>query len=217
MKNLLFLDTETTGLGDTDRIVQIATKFVGDSFTGIFYVKPPVPISFEAMATHHITREKVEYEPPFSEIAKEIQEAINDRIVVAHNAEFDIGMLKREGIEVGEYICTKKVAQHLFDEESYRLQYLRYKYDLRVDGEAHSAEGDVAVLEALFYFLYQQISIEKMIDISKRPVLLRRIGFGKHKGTEFAKIPMDYMQWLAKQTDLEPDLVYTLNHYLSTP
>ena len=65
--NILFLDTETTGL-ENGRIVQLAYKNRGDKDTFVEYYKPPVPIEFGAMGTHHITEKMVANEPPCTEI-----------------------------------------------------------------------------------------------------------------------------------------------------
>ncbi len=215
----LFLDTETTGKEDKDRLIQICYKFpVADPVTYLF--KPPVPISFEAMATHHITEKMVEGKPAFkgSEYAKIINEFLSDSVLIAHNAKFDIEMLRREGVEVKDYICTMKICQHLIDSPSYKLQYLRYKLGLEVEARAHDAEGDVIVLEALFNKLCaaefnDPDYIEWMIELSSQPLLLRRIAFGRYQGQEFKDIPRSYLEWLNRQPGTE-DLKFTINHWL---
>ena len=50
---LIFLDTETTGIGPEDRLCQVAYHFGGREAESLF--RPPVPISIESMAIHHIT------------------------------------------------------------------------------------------------------------------------------------------------------------------
>ena len=226
--NLLFLDTETTGKGTEDRLVQVAFKAPGDDCL-VCNFKPPVPITFEAMATHHITEKMLADTQPFSDshLKPLLQELLNENIMVAHNAIFDKEMLEREGLIVPRYIDTLKLAQFLFDEPSYKLQVLRYKYNLEVDGVAHSADGDVAVLEKLFNHLCNKFAekhtgnyIEALIEmqaISQAPTLLRRISFGKHRGTEFKALPRDYLKWLSGQSDLDEDLKFTLKHYLTLP
>lgn len=227
MQNIIFLDTETTGKAEDARLVQLCYKFPGSKPMTQFF-KPPIPIEFGAMATHHITNEMVSDCLPFNEhmpFRTVLQEALDHSILIAHNAPFDIAILEREGMRVSNYICTLKVAQYYLDEESYKLQYLRYKLGLDIDGRAHDAEGDVLVLEKLYEYLYEHIQkfadqdggtvIDRMLRISKQPTLLRRIGFGKHAGCAFADIPKDYLQWLGKQTDLNQDLIYTIKYYLN--
>ena len=223
--NLLFLDTETTGRDENARLVQLAFKVDTHKLNMLF--KPPVPISFEAMSVHHITNEMVENKPPFGGRPKELmQEMLNEKIMVAHNAAFDAEILKREGLEPKKVICTLKVVQNLFDLSMYKLQFLRYNFGLEIGQvRAHDAEGDIEVLEALFNYLFHYIGrenpeadegqiINQMLKWTEDPLLLRRIGFGKHKGTEFKSLPKDYLQWLSEQKDLDEDLEYTIQHYL---
>ena len=143
--------------------------------------------------------------------------------MVAHNAAFDVDMLKKEGIEPKSVICMK-LARY-FDKDGViptdGLQYLRYYLKLNVDAVPHTALGDILVLEALFNRIYAKAVIEfgddtvaKMIEVSKKPVLYRRMPFGKHKGLKMEEVPLDYLQWLAG-TDLEEDLRYTIEQYLN--
>src|ERR1700722_1864755 len=124
---LVFFDTETTGNGDRDRICQLAIKERGaaDQLINTTY-KPPIPISFGAMAVHHITEKMVAERPLFVD-APEYTDVKNlfehpDTIAVAHNAAFDVGMLSREGIVPARTICTYKVVSAL-DTEGELEQY----------------------------------------------------------------------------------------------
>lgn len=224
--NIIFLDTETTGNTETARLIQLA--FRKDKMGNfIRHYKPPVPIEYEAMAVHHITTEFINQFPTLEESGdkKKIQEVLDQNILIAHNAKFDIGILEKEGLKVGKRICTLKVSQRLFDFPSYKLQYLRYRLDLKISegNKAHDAEGDIEVLEALFNHILkwesleipEQEFLEKMMKWTEEPVLLRRIQFGKHVGKEFKDIPRDYLSWLVGQPDLDEDLKYTLNYYLN--
>ena len=81
--------------------------------------------------------------------------------------------------------------------------------------------GDILVLEALFNRIYAKAVIEfgddtvtKMIELSSKPVLYRRMPFGNHKGLKMEEVPLDYLQWLSG-TDLEEDLRYTIEQYLN--
>ena len=58
-------------------------------------------------------------------------------------------------------------------------------------------------------------AVFNMIEVSKKPVLYRRMPFGKHKGLKMEEVPVDYLQWLAG-TDLEEDFRYTIEHYLNS-
>jgi len=228
-KSILFLDTECTGLDEEDRLIQVAYKILGQNHCVNRYFKPPLPIKYEAMAVHHITNERVESSPAFigSGDDVQIQTMLDQAVMVAHNAPFDIAMLQKEGIRVGEYIDTYKVLKFLLDEPSYKLQYFRYRFGIKFKDEvaAHEAEGDVMVLEQVFNWLTFTMTasgkatidevVEDMIRITKEPLLLRRIEFGKYRGQLFSEVPKDYLSWcLSKMEELNEDQRYTMNHYL---
>lgn len=236
---ILFLDTETTGNSDGDRLIQLAVKerYVDEPLINALY-KPPVPISIESMAIHHITEKKVAARPAFVDAPeyeglKDLLES-DEAIVVAHNAAFDLGMLAREGVEPHQFICTYKVAYALDPSDvlpNYRLQYLRYLLDLDVEAEAHDALGDVLVLEALFARLLEKMkerhgteeaALEAMLAISAKPLLFTTIRFGKYSGKrieDIVKTDRPYLEWLLKEKEkapaVEADWIYTLKHYLS--
>lgn len=220
MKNkLIFLDTETTGRDEEDRLCEIAFKKRGDkSWTEVF--KPPLPIKLEAMAIHHITEKMAADKKPLigSEMHHTLKEYLEDgHVMIAHNSQFDVKMLQKEGINPKNVICTMKVGRHLDVKDemsSYSMQYMRHWFDIEADVYEHSAKGDIHILEKLFEIFEKQISIEEMIKITKEPALLRKITFGKHKGEKFAKIPLDYLMWLRRQDDLGEDLLHTINHWI---
>ena len=240
---LIFFDTETTGNTEKDFLVQIAYKVYpapgGDEdedFTGLY--KPPVKIPPEASAVHHITNRMVEGKKSFKESGdlEKIKKLFEDEnsVVVAHNAPFDLLMIKKEGIIPKKFICTLRVARFLDREEKierYNLQYLRYLLEIEIDAEAHDAMGDVLVLEKLFARLRKKImeeenlseaeAVEKMMEISSHPSLLRTFNFGKHTGKkieEALRSDRGYLEWLLAQKlngdGIDEDWIYTLKYYL---
>ncbi len=234
----IFLDVETTELGESARIVQLAFKNTDTNEVVNELFKPPSTISYGAMAIHHITNEMVADKPSFQDSSQKtyLITALQNNIFVAHNAPFDIGVLNTEGVTVPFYIDTLRVTQHLIDSEEYKLQYLRYSLGLKAEGMAHDALGDINVLEALFYHLVkivkQKHNINKedevlthMQELSQKPVLQKIFMFGKHKGKTFeeiARIDMGYLSWLYNsesskpQNDQNESLVYTLKAHLNT-
>jgi exodeoxyribonuclease X len=225
----IFLDTETTGMGAHDRLCQIAFKTQDGKVVNELF-NPGRPISYDAMAVHHITNEMVHARPPFiGSAAHRALKALvegNKHVMVAHNAKFDVSMLQREEIHIPHHICTMKLARFLDKEgviPKYNLQFLRYFLKLNVKATPHDAYGDILVLEKLFYRIHEKMTgqsnvdpVADMIRISQNPVRLARVPFGKHKGMLFRDVPVDYLEWL-KTTDLDEDLEFTVNHYLGHP
>lgn len=236
MNKLIFFDTETTGNEEKDFLVQIAYKSGNEIFTGLY--KPEIKIPPEASAVHHITNKMVEGKSSFkeSEDSKKIKQLFEDKdsIVIAHNAPFDLMIIKKENIIPNKFICTLRVARELDPEgkiERYNLQYLRYLLDIEVEAVAHDAMGDVLVLEKLFERLKNKImkeenlteekAIEKMVEISSHPSLLRTFSFGKHNGKKIEEVlatDRGYLEWLLAQKlesdQIEDDWIYTLKHHL---
>lgn len=236
---IIFFDTETTGGAERDRLIQLAAKErgVAEPVVNAVY-KPPVPISIESMAIHHITEKMVAEKPAFKDAPeygriKELFES-PDTVVVAHNAAFDLGMLAREGIAPANVICTYKVARALDPSERverYQLQYLRYLLALEIEAVAHDALGDVLVLEGVFERLFKKVveqegseeaALAKMRRISAEPVLFTTLRFGKYKGRKIAEVARDdrgYLEWLlaAKRQNPagEEDWIATLERALA--
>ena len=224
----IFLDTETTGAAQNDRLCQLAYKTEkGEIVNQLF--KPPLPITIDAMCVHHITNEMVENKPAFKGRPhhQRLVDLLNrdKNILVAHNAKFDVDMLEKEGIHPKRIICTLKIARHMDTKgviPRYSLQYLRYFLGIKINATAHDALGDILVLEKLFERLFAKMSknigpgaVEnRMMDISSKPVLLARMSFGKHKGELFKDIPQKYLKWLSGTDDLDEDLKFTVEYYL---
>ncbi|MFW0871088.1 MAG: exonuclease domain-containing protein [Patescibacteria group bacterium] len=239
--NLVFLDTETTGTDEQDRICQVAYNFQGKEYNELF--KPPLAISVEAMAVSHITNKMVADKEPFegSEMQAHLKQLLEEEnhILVAHNAQFDLAMLAKDEVSTSRYIDTLKVAQYLDPEgviPRYGMQYLRYYLDIDIAPEeapAHNALGDIRVLIKLFDRLYEKMLsqegehkkvIDKMMEISKLPVCIKRFSFGKYKDKLVAQVALEdkgYLEWLQKQKqeqraqgNPDEDWEYTLQHYL---
>ena len=236
MSKIIFFDTETTGNTEKDFLCQIAYKTGSETFVKLY--KPEIKIPPEASAVHHITNKMVKDLPSFGDSGDlpKIKKLFEDKnsIVVAHNAPFDLAIIKKEDIEPKKFICTLRVARHLDKEEKierYNLQYLRYLLEIEIDATAHNALGDVLVLEKLYERLKKKIeeeeslgeeeALEKMIEISSHPSLIKTLNFGKYRGKkveEVLSIDRGWMEWLLgekeKSDQIDEDWIYTLRYYL---
>lgn len=106
---IVFFDTETTGLKEEDRILQIAYSVVSlkDLLNGVLfykeeYIKPPVDISPSSAAIHGIWYQDIDDAKEFknSNAITDFEQFIEDESVyfVAHNEIFDRNMLAKEDI-----------------------------------------------------------------------------------------------------------------------
>jgi len=83
------LDTETTGLHDGARIVEIAVLGVDGSVLLDSLVNPQVPIPAEATRIHGISDGMVKDAPTFSDLLVPLTGALLNRKVVVYNRDFD--------------------------------------------------------------------------------------------------------------------------------
>ena len=245
MAKYIILDTETTGTADNDRVIQLGYIVLGVNPIEVHneFNSSDVPISFGAMEVHGITPELLEGKPVCTETTayKRLLELnTEENYLIIHNAPFDIKMLEKEGFETKmKVIDTLRVAKHVLpDEEAHRLQYFRYKMELYKEEQkeadalgivvkAHDAIGDVLVLKLFLSKLRAAVQqaypgenpVEKMVDLTNTPILVKTFRFGKHKGKELAEVAREdagYLRWmLSSMENLDDDMRYSINYYLS--
>jgi DNA polymerase-3 subunit epsilon len=115
MDRFVVLDTETTGVGKTDRVVEIGIILVdGNEIVQEWetLINPERDISNSSI--HGIDANAVSLAPTFEEIADELSAFLDNRVLVAHNLAFDVRMLQMEmdrlqrEIDFGSGFCTLK-------------------------------------------------------------------------------------------------------------
>ena len=246
MAKYIILDTETTGTADTDRVIQLGYLVLGAKEVEVHneFNASDIPISYGAMEVHGITQEAISGKPLCIETQayKRLLELNSDEnYLIIHNAPFDIKMLEKEGFKTQmRVIDTLRVAKHVLpDEEAHRLQYFRYKMELYKSEQqeadalgivvkAHDAIGDVLVLKLFLSKLKELVMqtypnenpVEKMVDLTNTPILVKTFRFGKHKGKlleEVAREDAGYLRWmLGNMENLDDDMRYSINFYLGS-
>jgi len=97
--------------------------------------RPPVPhdwFSEGNIRVHGITPAMVQDAPAYSAVIGEMLEFIDEDLLVAHNASFDIGVLVASARAVNQelprlrYGCSLKIARKTYNLESYRLNEVAY-------------------------------------------------------------------------------------------
>lgn len=93
--NALVLDTETTGLGERDEIVEISIiDMRGNVFIDTL-IKPTILIPPSASAIHKITNMDISCAPYITKIITELLHLFQNNTVAIYNAEFDLRMLRQ--------------------------------------------------------------------------------------------------------------------------
>ena len=115
---LTFVDVETTGLDSTtgDRVCEIALlRVCGDQEIGRFesLVHPQRPMTPGAMAVNGITDAMLVDAPPFAAVLPQVHALLQDAVLVAHNARFDVGFLRYEWQVAGQTLPSLAVVDTL--------------------------------------------------------------------------------------------------------
>lgn len=93
--NPVFLDTETTGLGDSDRIIEIAIVDMQGTPLLNSLINPGMQIPAEASRVNGITNNMVTNAPLWREIWPKVEEILRGRLIGIYNAEYDLRMLSQ--------------------------------------------------------------------------------------------------------------------------
>lgn len=221
MRQVIVIDTETTGFeAATNSLVEFASVSEGRWFESL--IKPTTAISFGAMATHHIIPAMVEHAPSADEVLRSVFSEDDDAVIVAHNAAFDMSFMP-EWIQTKDSVCTWRCAMHLYpDAESHSNQSLRYELGLDVSdlppeagGMAHRALYDAWVTSKLYERIVADSgkTTEELIELTRAPVLQKKVRFGKHANELWSEVPKSYLRWILSQ-DFDRDVAHTAEFHL---
>jgi DNA polymerase-3 subunit epsilon len=141
------LDTETTGLGLTDEVIQVAVVAPDGSALLDSLVRPASrgDIPAQASAIHHITIEMLIGAPTFAQLAPTLEAAVAGKRIVAYNAEYDRRLLRQTALLSGgrapqaPWECAMIAYSRFVGEwDSHKNDY-RFQ---RLPSGDHSAAGD---------------------------------------------------------------------------
>lgn len=143
----VILDTETTGLGAKDVIVQIGIIDLEGNVLLDSLVRPTKKkrISSDATAIHGIKIETLENQPTFKDLQKEFFKIIKSKTVLIYNAEYDARLISQTAEQDGvnlktiDALCLMKAyAIFVGDWSEYHQDYTYQK----LPAGDHSAIGD---------------------------------------------------------------------------
>jgi len=169
----LFLDLETTGLdhlcNQVIEIAAISSQKGGSKATYTTLVNPGVSVPPLITSLTGIDNSMLINAPKSEEVAKQVRPLLEGKIIVAHNAAFDVKFLEKlVGPFPNKYLDTLELAKILFPHlSSYSLRYLVSNFSLK--GEpSHRALADTESLEKLFYYLRaeaEKLTLPEIQDI----------------------------------------------------
>ncbi|WP_216935334.1 MULTISPECIES: DUF3820 family protein [unclassified Acinetobacter] len=171
-------------------------------------------ISFAAMAVHHILESDLEGQPHYSTFS------LPDETVymIGHNIDYDIRAIEKCGVDTSKIkaICTLALARRVWpDAEAHNISALIYMITKGSERaremirKAHRADMDIILTANILMHIVHHLkinSMQELFDASEDARIPRTINFGKHRGTAIAELPVDYVQWLLRQDELDPYL-----------
>jgi DNA polymerase-3 subunit epsilon len=189
MKSYSFsvVDVETTGFSPKkyDKIIEIGITKIDQNGNVIDTFESLINPNRDVGATHihGITSEMVLNAPIFSNIAGNILNILNESLLVAHNAPFDIKFLMSEfensGFEIENYpyICTLSMSRKLFPElPSKKLISICEYFGIEISNY-HSALADSFATAQLLSILLKEYLDLSSLDINKRFKINKHMDF----------------------------------------
>ena len=135
----------------------------------------PEPFEFNDynIMIHGITPELVSDKPKFCDIWEEVKPILDNNVVAAHNASFDIGALRATldmfGIEYPtfDYLCTVKLSQKAYPElPSHKLNFMAEA--LGIDFNHHHAGDDAYVCAKLLIRILEDFGIDSVEETEEK-------------------------------------------------
>ena len=179
------VDVETTGGGPHrgHRMTEIAIVHVDrgeivDEFTSLLNPGRSIPPMISSLTG--ITGDMVRAAPFFEHIAEVVMERLEDRVFVAHNAQFDRGFVRAELAEaLGEAppltpLCTVQMARGLLPRLRRRnLDALTRYFGIPIHGR-HRAAGDALATARVLLRLLDEAALQGIHDLTALRTVLRR-------------------------------------------
>ena len=217
----IILDTETHTLNGQPIEIAYAPIQISDHkitldksqlFDQLYSVDEP--ISFAAMAVHHILESDLENKPHYTTF-KLPEDTL---YIIGHNIDYDIRALEKCGVDSTRIkaICTLALARLVWpNAEAHNISALIYMISKGSEKaremirKAHRADMDIILTANILMHIVHHLkinSIEELYAASEDARIPRSINFGKHRGSAITDLPPDYVQWLLRQDDLDPYL-----------
>lgn len=176
MKPILGIDTETTGVGENDTVVQVAAVLLDPHTlatleTECAYINPQREIHPKAQEVHGITPEMLTGAPTLADwfqTAKLSDWVSNAEVLFGHNVGFDVRMLGRERFEHLQLLDTYRLVQALYPNWNRHKLESAVFYLALPPRKAHDALGDVlSSADIIRYHRQRGLDISNQIRMSK--------------------------------------------------
>lgn len=175
--SIVAIDFETA-TSDRDSACEIGLTLIDDgriTHSESWLIRPPCWPRFDFFNTriHGITSKMVAYEPTFDALWEDISHYFVGRTIVAHNAAFDIGVLRdmlkayRMDIPDNPYLCTYRLARKVWpDLGKYGLKTMIQHLSLE-GGRHHRAAYDSHACAEVLIHAMQKVGAPSVEELSR--------------------------------------------------
>lgn len=173
----VFLDTETTGTGPSDLIIEVGIVDLDGNVLYEGLVNPGKPIPPESSAVNGITNEDVKDEPRWPEVWPVIELILKDRVIGIYNADFDMRLLRQTclahnlnwTLKTEQSFCMMKLFAAYYGEwnpryngfKSQKLEFAGKLCGLSEQNTHHAVDDAKLTAELLRYIAAQPIKADK--------------------------------------------------------
>ena len=211
----IILDIETTGLDykNGHKIIEIGCFELINKEVGLFYhqyINPDKKLTEENIKIHGITNEFLDPYPPFSEIAASFLDFIKNDVIVAHNAQFDIGFINNELLEErldqisqDRVVDTLVIARDEFPGQQVSLDSLvkKLKINTMINRDHHGALKDAKILTDVY------------LELRGHTQMGLNLSSNNNKGKIENIMPYEELIYLTKEeTDRHKEFIKTLKN-----
>jgi DNA polymerase-3 subunit epsilon len=220
-ETFICLDIEATGLDiKSDKIIEIAiVKFTFEKILDKFetLIDPKREIPKISQDIHNISDEMVMGKPTIDKVLPDILNFVKGNIIVGHGIGYDISLIDSEAkrasipcsIISNTPIDTLRLARLYGESPVNSLESLRKHFNIAFEG-AHRAMNDVIVNIEVFKRLVTKFkTLDQLLNRLSKPIMLKAMPLGKHKGRSFSEIPEDYLRWAVRK-DFDQDLIFSI-------
>lgn len=215
------MDCETTGLdAKVDKVIEVAAvKFNLEGHLDQFetLLDPEIQIPEASIVFHKITQDMVEGKPRILDILPEILNFLGNHIIIGHGIAFDISLIVNAAdqyeiphkLKNVRFFDTLRLARLYGESPTNSLEQLRQHFNIPNEG-AHRAMSDVIVNIEVFKYLAKRFkTTEQIFDVLSRPIQMKTMPLGPHKGRPMKEVPIEYLRW-AVNKDFDQDLIYSI-------
>ena len=169
--NLIFLDTETTGLNHSvDRIVEIAVVDLSGKTIIDTLIDPQIKIPKSSTVIHGISNSDVRNSPTLADVMPELISVISNNHVVIYNADFDKSFFSCDLSCAGKISCAMKEFARL--KRIWNRWYSGYKWHKLNDaarevghkwtGAKHRALSDALACRSIWNYINEATQISEL-------------------------------------------------------